>query len=351
MKKRVFFVVQFLLLSFVLLGQNQREAIYYEVKEKDNLSIIAQNNNVQLDSLYQWNNLNEKSIITIGQQIIVGWKEVVSEEVEGDSVAPGQGDERQSVGTSSVGEQSQRNPKATDNKKDNKDKKAKREEKSNPQGEQDERFSWGTLLFDILLGAILGILLLYFFFVKKVKAEHECNERDLSQRIAELRDEKTKLNSEVLRLQSKIQSIEKEKQQLFDENVALGEEIDRLKSIGHEVNDNRVEKTKAVSPQTSGSSTVLYADAIIDNYFVKVRETPDEDSIFVLHLNGENSTDFSIYKSAYQRVVANPSFLEGCEKQVLGDTMQLEIVSKGKAQRELSNGKWKVINKLNVIIR
>lgn len=326
MMKRVFVIVLLLLLPFVFFGQNQREKVFDTVKKGDNFTVIASRNNTKIDSLVEWNPGVQSVNLTIGQPIVVGWREVVSEEVEGNNVAHGQGEERQYKMTKTV-------------------------EKPNPPGKKDERFSWGTLLFGILLGAILGILLLYFFFVKKLKAEHECNERDLSQRIAELLDEKTKSHSEVLRLQLKIQTIEKEQQQLLDENVVLGEEIDRLKSIGQEVNDDRVEKAKVVSPQTSTSSIVLYADAIIDDYFVKVHETSDEDSVFVLQLNGENLAGFSVCESARQKVLANPSYLEGCEKQIIGNTMQLEIVSKGMAQKDASNGKWKVIDKLNVIIR
>ena len=343
--------VLILLLSFVLFGQNQRAPKHYTVKSGDlGLSQIARDNNVKLDSLYSWNNLTERSIIQIGQKIIVGWEDVPSEEIEGDSAVSEQGNEQQSVSALSVVEQSQRNAETTDIK----EKEALNSSGNgdpNSQEKKNNHFSWGTLLVGMLLGIVLGILLLYFFFVKKLKAEHEREERELSQRISELRDEKSKLDAEVLRLQSKIRSIEKEKQQFLDENVVLGEEIDRLKATGHERDENKAEQTKIVSAQIAVVPTVLYADAIIDDYFVKVRETLDEDSVFVLQLNGENSADFSICESARQRVVANPSYLEGCEKQILGNAMQLEVVSKGFAQRDASNGKWKVIEKLNVIIR
>lgn len=348
MMKRSFIAVIILLLPFVLFGQNQRAPKYYTVKSGDlGLSQIARDNNVKLDALYSWNNLTEISIIQIGQKIIVGWEDVPSEEIEGDSAASEQSNEQQSVSASSAEEQSQKKAETSDNKKHKKE----RGKAPNSQEPKNNHFSWSTLLVGLILGIVLGILLLCFFFVKKLKAKHERDERDLSQRIAELRDEKTQLDAEVLRLQSKIRSIEKEKQQFLDENVVLGEEIDRLKVTGHEKGENKAEQTKTVSAQISIAPTALYADAIIDGYFVKVRETLDEDSVFVLQLNGENSAVFSVFESAKQRVMANPSYLEGCEKQILGNTMELEIMSKGLAQRDASNGKWKVIDKLNVIIR
>ena len=150
--------------------------------------------------------------------------------------------------------------------------------------------------------------------------------------------------------------LSKENKRLFEENIALGEKMERLKGSQSRTYENKSSQTNdvftsQVSSPTAGTSSTLYADAIIDDYFVKVRNVPNEDSLFVLHLNGENLADFVIYQPAYQRVIANPSFLTGCEKQILGDIMQLEILSEGKAQREVSTGKWKVVNKLNVIIK
>ena len=192
--------------------------------------------------------------------------------------------------------------------------------------------------------------------MKKIKAELNYKENELSRLNYNLTSEKTSAGSELSKLRIENRTLKQRNKDLDSENNSLREEIAQLITTQQREKEYRTERTipvstNMVSSETSGSLMFLYADAIIDDCFVKVRELPNEDSIFVLHLNGENSADFSIYKSAYQRVVANPSFLEGCEKQVLGDTMQLEIVSEGKAQRELSNGKWKVINKLNVIIR
>lgn len=357
MMKRVIFVVLLLFLSLFLLGQNQGEAIFYIVQRKDNLSKIAQNNKVPLDSLYKWNKKSEtNSNINIGDSIIIGWKENSKTEKKVEKKDAVSKTENTMLGIdASLGEeQVQRTAGKSGNKNDNKkrEEKRKKSDDSGSQGQKIEKhFSWGTLLLGILLGTVLGSLFFYFFYVRKLKVGYELNERALSQRIVELRDEKAKLTSEMSHLRSKIQSIEKEKQQLLDENVVLGEKIDLLKATSHEKKDNIVEKTQTVLPPRSNMPNVLYADAIIDDCFVKTRETPNEDSVFVLNLKGENTADFYIYDSACQRVVANPSFLEGCENQIVGNAMRLEIVSKGLAQKDASNGKWKVINKLKVIIR
>lgn len=224
------------------------------------------------------------------------------------------------------------------------------------EGKTSSSVSWIGLLVGLFVGLVCGVLLFYLLYVKKLKLDYEHKKNELSRVKANITSEKSKISSELSQLRSRIKILERDNKRLFDENVSLGVEIDRLRAARFRVNENIEEQTVSlsanqVSSQESGPSMTLYADAIIDDCFVKVRENPNEDSIFVLHLNGDNMADFSIYKLAYQRVVANPSFLEGCEKQILGDTMQLEIKSEGRAQREVSNGKWKVINKLNVIIR
>lgn len=231
-------------------------------------------------------------------------------------------------------------------------------------------YSWVWYILVLLVGLALGAFLFYVLIVNKLEAKHKSNENELSQTNSFISKEKAKISKELSDLRSKMyilnkendslskenKRLEQENKRLFEENIALGEKIERLKGSQSRTNENKSSQTNDVSTSqvsspAAGSTTTLYADAIIDDYFVKVRNVPNEDSLFVLHLNGENLADFVIYQPAYQRVVANPSFLTGCEKQILGDTMQLEILSEGKAQREVSTSKWKVVNKLNVLIK
>jgi hypothetical protein len=97
------------------------------------------------------------------------------------------------------------------------------------------------------------------------------------------------------------------------------------------------------------SSGYLYADAIIDGYFNKVRETPNEDTIFELHLRSESSSTFTVYRESYRRVVSCPDFLDGCEKQALLNGQTVKIESQGTAQKQ-SDGRWKISKKAVVII-
>ena len=365
MVNRLAFLVVFLLLPFVLKAQGNRVAIYHQVQDGDNYGKIAPLYNTKVDSLLKWNPEVDPKKLKLGKRIIVGWKEVVkeqeSEEKRKENTDMTQGSKAgQPIGDTNVTKEEpmpnpqpspQINPKPNPNPRPNPKPKNPNDGPTPPRS-----YSWVWLLLGVLVGLVLGGVLVYLMLVKKLKTELEYTENELSRAKFDLSGEKTKNNTELSRLSSKIQTLERENSRLLDENVSLGEEMDRLRETQSRVRETKTENTvttsaNQVSNPTTEPSTTLYADAIIDEYFVKTRETLNEDSIFVLHLNGENSADFSIHKSAYQRVLANPSFLEGCEKQILGDTMQLEILSEGKAQREASNGKWKVINKLNVIIR
>lgn len=216
-------------------------------------------------------------------------------------------------------------------------------------------YSWIWLLIGLMTGFIIGTFLYYQLFVKKHEAEHKRNEDELSRSNSFLSKEKLKVSNELSGLRLELKTLKRDYNGLVEENDLLRKEIEKLKDTSTRLIETRTreaasDRKNQESPTKPEPLTTLYADSIIDDYFVKVRETPSEDSIFVLHLNGENSADFGLYDTAYSKVVANPSYLDGCEKQVLCEINQIEIVSKGKAQKE-GNGKWKVINKLNVIIR
>lgn len=348
MINRLAFLVVLLFLPFVIKAQGNRVPIYHTVQQGEWYSKIAPKYNTKVDSLEKWNpNVKSKSL-QVGQRIIVGWEEVDEKQEQDEKIEKTpemtlESEAKQPKGDTNVTPKDEPAPKLEPPVVD-------------PDPIPSHSYSWVWLLLGLLIGMVLGAFLLYVLFANKLRAELEHKENELSRLNYNLTSEKSSAGSELSRLHSRIKLIEQKNKDLDNENNSLREEIAQLKTAQQRVSEYRTERTSPintnqVSNETSGSSKTLYADAIIDDCFVKVRETPNEDSIFILHLNGENTADFSIYKSAYQRVVANPSFLEGCEKQILGDIMQLEIVSEGKAQREVSNGKWKVINKLNVLIK
>lgn len=93
----------------------------------------------------------------------------------------------------------------------------------------------------------------------------------------------------------------------------------------------------------------LYADSIIDGVFSHVKEQENEDTVFVLKLKGETDASITLYRGAINKVLANASYLEGCDKQIIGNNF-VEIVREGEAEKGF-NGKWKVVSPLKVEIR
>jgi hypothetical protein len=97
----------------------------------------------------------------------------------------------------------------------------------------------------------------------------------------------------------------------------------------------------AIQPQPQS----LYADAIIDGKFNRVKEAADEsETNFELKLNrtGDTTAKVVVYSGAYRRILANPSFLEGCEKQLIGNNYtSITTTKEGVAQKD-SDGKWRI---------
>ena len=215
---------------------------------------------------------------------------------------------------------------------------------------------WFWMFLGVIIGLALGVLFVYFVFVKKLKAEIVNKEFEVSQLSLNDCSEKSNTEAKLSHLKYRIETLEKDNLNLLNENISLGEKLEQLRSLQYQNKKERADDTKVLSTKQNSTSvtvlsTDLYADAIIDDYLIKVRETPGEDSIFVLRLSGETMADFSLYQPAYQRILANPSFVEGCEMQITGNNLQLEVVSNGKARLESLDGKWKVIEKLKIIIK
>lgn len=130
-------------------------------------------------------------------------------------------------------------------------------------------------------------------------------------------------------------------QQLTAEIKKLKDDNTELRTL---IYQNQQEQKKDDEPKlqtvAQPQSLSLYADAIIDGKFNRVTEEPDSRSVFELKLLKANDTKANvvIYQAAYARVIANPSFLEGCEKQILGSTT-VTLLREGIAHTD-SSGKW-----------
>jgi len=209
----------------------------------------------------------------------------------------------------------------------------------------------------LVIGTVVGVLIWEKWVRKKVIREKETqhplvvNYYDDSE-VEEFKKQINKLTMENDKLNNKIVDLE-----VTNDDLLM--EINRLDKQLNESFDSRNKKTNSKKPSSKESQTdnnarsILYADFINDGQFSHVTENPNDDSNFELHLTSEKTASFVVYKPASPRIVRNPAaFLQGCEKQVLGRTGEIEMRHEGRAECD-SNGQWRVLNnnKLNVIIR
>ena len=123
----------------------------------------------------------------------------------------------------------------------------------------------------------------------------------------------------------------------------ISELEDKLRNASSSLAD-----AKASTPPVQ-QKRLLYADSIVNDLFSGVRENAGSDSIFKLELTSDTRAIVTIYDDAKRKVLANPSYLAGCEKQITGN-YEVQTAHNGEAEKD-SNGKWRVRTKLKVVLR
>ena len=187
--------------------------------------------------------------------------------------------------------------------------------------------AYKSQIFYILIAVFALICFLYILFIhskqvaKRQKIISQIDIDELKRQIEWMRSEKNKMEIRINNLSSENKKLTEKLRNITDQN--------QQQQIVY-----KEQQTQPITPQ------YLYADFIIDGKFNQVKEQPDDDTTFVLKLNkpGGMRAMVTIYQEAYNRIIANPSFLEGCEKQLLGGTM-VSMQRDGVAQKD-SNSKW-----------
>lgn len=220
---------------------------------------------------------------------------------------------------------------------------------------EDENFShtqsWVRLLLFVFVGIVLG-LAIYVFFLQR-DLNHDSKRIDKRRKeIEDLKEEIGKSNNNTANKDTGF--IEKEVMDLKKENRALNSRLEVLEHMLKErsfSSDRESSSTPNQQPSLKSVETqkLLYADSIIDSVFFRVREQENDDAIFVLKLISNSKACITLYERAYKRILADASFLEGCEKQIMGKN-SIKIVCEGEAEMG-NNGKWRVVTPLKVEIR
>lgn len=174
----------------------------------------------------------------------------------------------------------------------------------------------------------------------------------------ELQQKLEKYQDENRQLESKYRRMKQERDDYWRENIDLGEQIEDLKSkiVRRDVQPAEQEPEAERIPLTTPSpafsdGSILYANAIIDETLIGVSDTPGDDTCFQLNLTDASTATLTVHPAAAQRIIANPAFLEGCDKQVLANASTMKVEETGVAKKRSDNGKWEVVTKLKVVIQ
>jgi len=157
----------------------------------------------------------------------------------------------------------------------------------------------------------------------------------------------------ITELESKLPT--KEEQAEFDKYGGYAGILSEVKRQNEQIEilTNEIEKLKKVpdpDPKPEDSK-ILYADFINDNFFDNVTNEPNPDTVFELTLDKKGKAVFTVFEEVYAKVLRNPDYLEGCEKQI-GQNRNEIVINKGDegAAKLDNNNRWKITKPLKVKI-
>lgn len=341
--------VLFFCVALTTHGYAQCDTIEYIVQQGDNLTKIA-NKFITADSIKKWNNFNDYTANEIKPDQVLKIKIPCKNNNQSQATSSS---EQKDGSNTTTGSLSPNTEKSTEK----------------------QRISLWWLW--LLLGGMAGVFCWEKFIRERVPNLFKSNQS--KKKPATPTVSTSSLKKEIQRLQTENDSLTKENEELHKEcekfKVQLQKAHQQLnQNQNPRTSSNQSSSIRAVPPlqpditpetvdtqanniQTAGSPTptsqmnprTLYADGIVDGVFNRTKETADQDTVFILHLRTNNSARFSIYTPAQPRILANPAFLEGCEKQVLTNATRVVITAEGEAIRQ-ADGKWQITKKLEVIL-
>ncbi|KAA6344094.1 hypothetical protein EZS27_008249 [termite gut metagenome] len=234
------------------------------------------------------------------------------------------------------------------------------EGKSNPtenigDSETKQSDAHGNWRIIIIVGALLFVIIKYRGHIKKIAYSFIIVPSGDSQY---LDDEIKKLKEIINRQNTDIEELKLKNKDFDDENKILRSELEekrlgfkelyqRLKNSNASTQShyNDIKDTTTVSP----NAMRLYANSINEEgVFNKITEQPNEDTVFELIKKPSSQTAaIRIYEGATLRILKNPDFVDGCDKQKINPQPSRLQVEKGTAQKQ-DNGKWRVTEKAKI---
>ena len=131
----------------------------------------------------------------------------------------------------------------------------------------------------------------------------------------------------------------------FEQQIAksTSNKIDNVADAGKAANkaDNVASGASKASTNVS-SGKKMYSPTFIDGNVYKPTTIPEQsDSVWELTEVAPNKYQITVYKDAEKRILANPAFLEGANKQVMGWN-RVELIEPGIAEMDAVTGKLRV---------
>ena len=230
------------------------------------------------------------------------------------------------------------------------------EEESAQEQKKEERASNSAVIpkFLILI-IILGAVIFVYFKRSRIgdflKKQMPGKRNDSQSELVVVLNKNDALNDELNNLNKQIQDLKEENSLLHNTMKELKQQFDALKTQIVNQQDKSLQSNVVplvFEPRQSNEklnqvkTRKFYADAIIDGEFNKITEQPNSDTVYELKLQESlRRATFDIFSGAYQRVLKNADFVDGCEKQKL--TMQptnLEVVYGEVEINDLGN--WRI---------
>lgn len=223
----------------------------------------------------------------------------------------------------------------------------------------------------LVLCVVAAVVAVSFYLTKKFGGAHNRQARSASQmendslsrdktadsRIISDPSESDRVGDEQLRrdnerLKQENEKLKKKVDEFIDENIQLGKQIEELKSKINSLSSPSCGAAKPMSREAdcTGVSVTegkLYAESILNGTLMRVAAKISNDTIFELDLRGKDTAVLTVLPDAYHRILANAAFIDGCDKQVIGNTNVK--VTPGEAVCN-AQGKWIVTKKPEVII-
>jgi hypothetical protein len=202
-----------------------------------------------------------------------------------------------------------------------------------------------TYIFILIVVGLIGFIFrkrISIFFNKLNSETKNTQKIDYQQKCKQLELENKRLRQDNAQLYTKYKHVE----QRINE---LGQQINKFgQQETHSTDLNEIYVVEKVENSVSQNVNRLYADAIINGAFHRISEQPNEDTVFeLLKLPATRRAQFRIYADACKRVIKNPDFVDGCDKQKINAQPQNLKVENGEAMQD-DFGKWKVTKKAKI---